>query len=365
MCPVKYYQIMRNCTNKKQYRYQMVVCAQRNGVKPTARAFNTSPQVVRKWRDRYKREGYPGLADRSRRPEHMPNATPEAEREFIIECGRKYGRMGAEPVKRLEGIDRSAKTIRKIWREAGVGRRRRRKKYRTKQNLREVKKRFKLFEKACEDTKDLQDIPEYYWDMKSKGLPKFQYTFREISCGVQFLGYADELSLTHATLFAEYVNAHLEKHDLLPEVSIRQTDNGSEYIGSWNAKSPSSYTKEIEKLDGQRHHRIFPGAKTCQSDVETVHNIVEQEFFEIESFEDREDFFSKAHTYQQYFNFLRPNSYKENKTPWQLAKEKRSNLNRQALMLPTIDLDAAVRNIDIFDLGGNDVLSVPIFSLRE
>lgn len=233
----------------------------------------------------------------------MPNAMPEAEKEFIIECGRKYGQDGADPVNRLEGIDRSAKTIRKIWREAGVGGRRRRKKYRTKQNLREAKKRFKLFEKACEDTKDPQDILEYYWDVKSSGLPKFQYTFREVSCGLQFLGYADELSLTHATLFAEYVNAHLEKHDLLPEVSIRQTDNDGEYIGSWNAKSPSSYTKEIEKLDGQMHHCIFSGAKTCQSDAETVHNLIEREFFEIESFEDREDFFSKAHTYQQYFTF--------------------------------------------------------------
>ncbi len=37
---------------------------------------------------------------------------------------------------------------------------RRRKKHITKQNLREVKKRFKLFEQSCEDTKDLCDIPK-------------------------------------------------------------------------------------------------------------------------------------------------------------------------------------------------------------
>jgi hypothetical protein len=33
-------------------------------------------------------------------------------------------------------------------------------------------------------------------------------------------------------------------------------------------------------------------------------------------------------------------------------------------MLPTIDLDAAVRNIEFFDPGGNDVLSVPKISKR-
>ena len=361
MCPLKYYQIMRDCSNKKQYRYQMVVYAREKGIKPTARLFNTSPQVVRKWLARYKEENYAGLGDRSRRPLRMPNATPEAEKRHIVACGRKYGRMGAEPVKALEGLGRSPKTIRKIWREAGVGRRRRRKKYKTKQNLREVKKRYKLFEKACEDTKDLFDIPEYYWDMRSKGLPRVQYTYREVSCGITFMGFADERSLTHATLFAAYVNEHLERYDLLPEASVRQTDNGSEYIGSWNAKRSSSYTREVERLPGQVHRTIFPGAKTCQSDVETVHNLIEQELLEIERFEDRENFFRKTHTYQQFFNFLRPNSYKENKTPWQLTKEKRPGLNRLALMLPVIDLDRALKNIDVRGRGGNYVLSNPSF----
>jgi len=361
MCPIGYYQIMRNSTDKKQHRYQMVVYAEKNGIKPTGRIFNTSPPVVRKWRERYKVEGYAGLEDRSRRPKKMPRETPEKEKRKIIRLRKKYKRMGAEQVKELEELDQSAVTIRKIWREAGVSRRRRRKKYKTKQNLREVKKKYKLFGKSCEDTKDLKDIPEYYIQMKSRRLPQRQYTVREVSCGIQFLGFADDLSLTHATLFAKYVNKHLEKHGLLPEEAIRQTDNGSEYIGSWNAKKESSYTREIGRIKGQRHSTIFPGAKTCQSDVETVHNLIEQEFFEIEDFRDREDFFNKAHTYQQSFNFIRPNSYKENKTPWALAKEKNPNLKEEALMLPPIDLDRAVRNIDFFAQGGNDVLHVPKF----
>jgi len=243
MCPIGYYQIMRNCTDKKQHRYQMVVYAQKNGVKETSRIFNTSPPVVRKWRDRYRNEGYAGLEDRSRRPLNMPMETPEAEKRKIVKLRKRYKRMGAEQVKRVEDLEQSAVTIRKIWREAGVSRRRRRKKYKTKQNLREIKKRYKLYEKVCEDTKDLDDIPEYYMQMKKKRLPVVQYTHREVSTGVQFLAFADERSLTHATLFAKYVNQHLEKHKLLPEKSIRQTDNGSEYIGSWNAKEDSSYTK--------------------------------------------------------------------------------------------------------------------------
>ena len=359
MCPIEYYQIMRNCTDKKQHRYQMVVYSEKNGIKPAARAFNTSPPVVRKWRDRYKVEGYAGMGDRSRRPLNMPRATSEAEKGKIIKLKKKYKRMGAIQVKRLEDVDRCARTMRKIWREAGVNRKRRRKKYKTKQNLREVKKQYKLYQKSCDDTKDLKDIPEYYIQMKKKRLPQRQYTHREVSCGVQFIAFADELGLTHATIFAMYINKHLEKNGLLPDRSIRQTDNGSEYIGSWNAKKASSYTKEIARIKGQQHSTIFPGAKTCQSDVETVHNLIEQEFFEIESFKDREDFFNKAYTYQMFFNFKRPNTYKENKTPWELAKEKNPKLKKEALMLPPIDLDAAVRDMAFCAQGGNDVFTNP------
>jgi hypothetical protein len=49
------------------------------------------------------------------------------------------------------------------------------------------------------------------------------------------------------------------------------------------------------------------------------------EFYELENFADRNDFLKRAHTYQLYFNLLRPNSYKEGKTPWQLAKQKTQN----------------------------------------
>ena len=361
MCPIEYYQIMRNCTDKKQHRYQMVVHAQKNGVKPAARVFNTSPLVIRKWRDRYRDEGYQGLENRSCKPNIMPRETPAAEKRGIVSLRKKYKRMGAIQVKRIEGLEQSAVTIRKIWREAGVGRTRRRKKYKTKQNLREVKKRYELYKKACEDTKDLDDIPEYYMQMKKNKLPVVQYTHREVSTGIQFLAFADERSLTHATIFARYINKHLEKYDLLPDEAIRQTDNGSEYIGSWNAKEDSSYTKEINRIRGQTHSTIFPGAKTCQSDVETVHNIIEQDFYEIEKFANRGEFFDKAYTYQSFFNFERPNTYKENKTPWELAKEKNPKLKKEALTLPPIDLDAVMRNMDFCDQGGNDVLLNPKF----
>lgn len=359
MCPITYYQLMRISKDKKQQRYQMVVYALKHGVKPTARTYDTTPKTVRKWVRRFQQGNYQALNDLSRRPHYSPNALSAEESAQIVKLRAKYKRLGAEQVKILENLERSTKTIRKTWRNNGVSSRKRRKKYITKQNLREVKKRFKLFEQSCEDTKELCDIPEYWPQMMRKRLPKWQYTFREVSCGIQFLGFSEERSLINSTLFAEYINEHLKKFNLLTPGNIRQTDNGSEYIGAWCAKCPSAYTLAIEK-DKLIHNTIPPGAHRFQSDVETVHNLIELEFYEIESFKNRKDFMQKALTYQTFFNFQRPNSYKENKTPWQLAKEKRSDLPEEALLLPPVDLDALLnKKIAISTLRGYDVSSAP------
>lgn len=360
MCPLSYYQIMRNCKDKRAHRYQMVQYALSHGVKPTARIFGTSPPVVRKWLGRFKESGYAGLADLSRRPHHSPRATAQDIKEHIVGLQKKYRRLGAVQVRTLEGLKQAPKTIRKFWREAGVSNRRRRKKYITKRNLREVKKQFYLFQQSCEDTKDLTDIPEYWMQMRKLRLPQVQYTFREVSCGILFLGFSDELSLTHATLFAEYINAQMAKHKAFPEEGRRQTDNGVEYCGSWNAKEPSAYTRTIESLPGQTHTTIFPGAHRMQADVETVHGLMETEFYELEAFSNREDFITKASTYQLFFNLERPNTYKEHKTPWQLAREKKPDLDKRLLMVPAVDLDTMLEHHTSFlTQGGKNVLTNP------
>lgn len=359
MCPYPWYQVMRLSKDKRQQRYQMVIHAKEHGIKPTAKLYATTPNVVRKWLLRFAKGGYQALADISRRPHHSPKAVSKKDVRRIVKLKSKYKRLGADQIKILENLPFSAKTIRRIWREHNVSSRCRRKKHVTKQNLRAIKKQFALFERSCEDTKDLFDIPEYWLQMRLNRLPKVQYTFREISCGVQFLGFADEKSLTHAELFAGYINEHLKKHNLIVPNGIRQTDNGSEYIGAWSAKEPSAYTLKIES-DKLIHGTIPPGAHRFQSDVETVHNLIETEFYELEDFSSRTNFMEKAYAYQLFFNLERPNTYKENKSPWQLAQEKRSDIPKEALMLPPVDLDALLyKKLAIPSLGGYYVPSGP------
>ena len=362
MCPYQYYHIMRNCKDKKHYRYQMVIYAEKHGIKPAARFFHTTADTVRKWLHRFRRYGYEGLESLSRRPHHSPNQTPEDIALSIVKLKKKYKRIGAEQIKILEDVSISSKTMRKIWRQHGVSSRKRRKKHVTKNNLREIKKRFNLFEHVSEDTKDLCDIPEYYPYMKRYKLPNTQYTYREVSCGIMYVGFADELSITYATLFSDYIQDNLKALSVDLSNTKRQTDNGIEYVGSWNAKKPSSFTLSVESIQGQRHVTIPPACHRMQSDVETVHDIIEREFYEIESFRDNQDFLNKAFTYQLFFNLIRPNTYKENKSPWQLVQEKIPDIKKEVLMIPPVDLRFLLKKrTDSYIIGVDDVPSSPLF----
>ena len=72
----------------------------------------------------------------------------------------------------------------------------------------------------------------------------------------------------------------------------------------------------------------------------------------------------KVYAYQLFFNLERPNTYKENKSPWQLAKEKNPNITKEALMLPPVDLDSLLnKKLAYFAQRGYDVSSGP-FSIK-
>ena len=85
--------------------------------------------------------------------------------------------------------------------------------------------------------------------------------------------------------------------------------------------------------------RIPPAAHTYQSDVETVHRLEEDEFFDLEDFSSRGEFLAKVHTYQLYFNLARPNSHKENQSPWQIIERLAPRSPLELCLLPPVFLD--------------------------
>ncbi len=132
---------------------------------------------------RFDSGGAGALKNKSRAPHRRPLKTPqEVEREIIA----KRKKAPCYGPKRLKYFNPSLKAsegaIYRILKEHGLLRRHR-KKYQRKQDLREVKTKYKSLTHHQEDVKHLYDIPEYWPQMTALKLPKYEYTIRDTKSG--------------------------------------------------------------------------------------------------------------------------------------------------------------------------------------
>ena len=338
MCPLGYYRIMRQSKDPKCLRFELVNYAWRHGVKPAARRFSSTPKTVRKWLRRWKPGSLEGLEDRRQNPHQRKSKIDPQQRARAIELKRQLKSWGAERIRRDFDLTLSEKTIRKIWRQENLLKKKRRK-HKTKNDLRQIKAQWRLFQQIDVDTKYLFDIPEYWPQMTKHQLPHYQITAREVVSGLMFLGYASECTLTYTTLFLQIILDHLKACGVDLQNSRIQTDNGSEFIGSWAASQPSLFTLTVEAQPGLTHHTIPPAAHTHQADVETVHRLIEDEFYEVESFPSPTTFINKASDYLLWFNVARKNSYKNHHTPWEIIHERNQHIHHQVATLPALNID--------------------------
>lgn len=359
MRPNPYYDLMRESKDPTELRLRLVRYAAQHGVKAAAREFAATPKTVRKWLRRWTPGTKQGLTELSRAPKQPARHVTAAQRRQALALKRQFPSWGAGRLKRDYGLALSEKALRRLWREAGLLRRKRRK-HQTKNNLRAIKAAWRPFLQTDLDTKDLDDIPELWPQIRQLGLPLVQYTAREVMSGAQFLAYAQERSLSCATLFAQRLLEHFQRCGVNLRDCRFQTDNGSEFIGSWQKQGPSAFTRAVEAVSGLKHQTIPPGAHTWQADVETAHRLIEDEFYEVEQFAGRQDFLAKTATYGLWFNTLRKNSYKEYKTPWGLLHARDPTISPQIVWLPPVFLDELVnQRLDQLHSGGYDVVPDP------
>jgi transposase len=174
MQPLTYYEQiikMPDKADKFDLRLRIVKYAISNGIKPTARLFAVTVKTVRKWLSRFKQERLAGLNDMPRIPLHCSHKTSPAMEQKIVNLRRQFPFKGAKRLKREHNLSCSHQAIGRILREYDLVRKRR-KKHKRKKDLREMKKRWRLFGQLTVDTKDLKDIPHYWPQMKMLGLPK-------------------------------------------------------------------------------------------------------------------------------------------------------------------------------------------------
>ena len=343
--PTRYFDLVREMKSPYNRRLRLVESAKQRGIKSTAQLFATTVPTVRKWLRRYQQRGPSGLAERSRARLHQPLKTPAALEAQLLELRKTLPTFGARRLIREFDLPISHAALERIWRQHGLMPKRRRK-YQRKQDLAHIKARWAVFQQISADTKDLDDIPHYWEQAQRLHLPIVQYIARDIRSGLLFWSFAQKRSAAASAVFASRIQQHLDRYGVSLRDLVWQTDNGGEFKGDFP-----------KALGDSQHVRIPPAAHTFQSDVETVHRLEEDEFFDLESFSGRGDFLAKTHTYQLYFNLARPNSHKEFQTPWQIIERLTPRSTLDLCLLPPVFLDYYLN-----EQGGYDVPRLPYCS---
>ncbi len=220
---------MKNAYN---HRLRLVEAVRERGIKPTARLFATSALTVRKWWRRYQQHGPSGLKEHSRAPHHHPQKTPPAIEEQVLALRQKLPTFGAARLKREFDLPLSHMAMQRIWREHGL-RKPRKKKYQRKQDLAHIKAQWALFQQISADTKDLDDIPQYWLQAQRLALPPIQYTAREVRSGMLFWAFAEKRSAAASAVFAARIQQLVDRCGISLRDLLWQTDNGGEFKGDF------------------------------------------------------------------------------------------------------------------------------------
>jgi len=328
-------------------RFRMVQMAQDRGISEAARVFATTRKTVGKWKRRYEQEGLAGLNDRSRAPKNIPHKISEELEEQIVELRRRLPSWGQDRLAEEFALPCSPKTVNRVLHSHELIKKRK-KRWQKRKDLRERKKRMKLFEKIQMDVKDLSDIDRYWPQMKRLGLPRYEFTARGMKTGGCFFCYGYEKSLINSVLFAGYLGQHLQKYGVKLNEVIFQTDNGTEFVGPPNMKAQkSAFVELIEDTFQARHMRIPPGQCTWNSDVEAFHGMVEDDFYDVEDYRNAHEFLAKAYGYQLYFNYKRKNRWRDRMSPVDILRsEKNGKVKKKVLNLPPIILDQLIPELN-------------------
>jgi len=320
MCPFRYYDILRDSTNPFNTRLKMAQSAFEIGISATARNFDTSRDTVRKWKRLYEQFGTTGLGNKSKAPKRIPHKTPKEVEAIILQHRDRLPSWG--PIRLKEDFDLPVSTgaIYRILKQNGRVQKNKRKHVR-KHDLRMIKMRMRTFQKIQVDVKDLSDIPKYCCFKRVYGLPRYQYTARDVKSGMLYIAYARANNCVNAANFLTLLAEHLKTHGInLSSVTI-QTDNGSEFVGNWRNRKASLFTYMTEKVFRMQHVRIPPRRCTYNSDVESSHWRIERDFYDLEEPRGEDALSIKAFTYLLYFNLLRKNKAKLNKTSFEITRD--------------------------------------------
>ncbi len=322
------------------FKLDAVFAAEELGKKPAAKKFKIALNTLKSWIKEFQKHGKQGLIDKRKGPNFIPHKIPPDEEERIVSIRTMAPCFGPNRIKFYFNVNCSVGAIRRVIRSHNLTKKQK-KKQEKKRDLRAVKAKRASMTYLQMDVKYLTDIPNYWEQIKPMGLPRFQYTVRDSKSGMLFLGYSDELSELNARTMIDHIISEM-KLDLpfdIEKLNV-QTDNGSEFSGQARRVETAPFVQMIEKTHGANHNYIRPGHCNANADVESSHQTIEVEFFDLIKVKNRDDFFKKIESYRLYFNFTRVNFSKGKKTPQQIcASDWNIDVSYNFSLIKTVDLD--------------------------
>jgi len=339
---------------KLNYRWNMVKYAERDGITKTARVYNTTRKTVRKWVNRYQEGGVKALENKPRTEQNFPNKMPETVRRRIIKLRKKYPFWGARRIRDHLELSYSQVVINKKLKQAGLIKKKKRRYKQRKERaeyMKKIRNSYKPFQKIQVDIKYLTDITEIIGDLRYYKLPKYQITARDYKTGYQHIGFSYEKTSTATGIYIDYLCQKLIEAGVDVSNITFQTDNGTEFVSN-SKKKLSLFEEIITQKYKAKHKRIPPASPTYNSDVETVHNLIEDEFYKVESFKSKQDMILKTFAYLIYFNNFRKNRNRENKTPKDIYKKDMKKTWQKTLNFKPIIVDDYIKDIENVKTGG-------------
>lgn len=271
----------------------------------TCRYFGISRDTFYRWKKNYALKGEAGLINSKPCPENPKLRVPAEIEEKILHLRRTY-HFGQQKISwylwRYHQIKVSVGGVYQVLKRNGMNRLPRNQRKRSTPN-------FIRYEKQVPGHYVQVDVKFlYFTDKAGKKVRRFQYTAIDDATRIRTLKVYERHTQKNAIDFINHVVAKFPFR-----IHTVQTDNGHEF--------QAQFHWHLNDL-GINHKYIKPRTPRLNGKVERSHRTDKLEFYQLLTYIDDVDLNEKLAEWENYYNYNRPHSAMNGKTPYERLREK-------------------------------------------
>lgn len=271
----------------------------------TCRYFGISRDTFYRWKKNYKNKGEPGLINSKPCPENpkLRIPLPTEEKIFYLRKTYHFGQLRISwYLNRYHGIKISASGVYQVLKRNDLNRLPQNQR---KRSIPEIKR----YEKQVSGHHVQVDVKFLFFSgNEGKKIKRYQYTAIDDATRVRALKIYEKHNQANAIDFINYV---ITKFPF--RIHTIQTDNGHEF--------QSKFHWHLNDL-GMNHRYIKPRTPKHNGKVERSHKTDKMEFYQLITYKDDIDLNKKLAEWEAFYNFDRPHSAMNGKTPYERLLEK-------------------------------------------